>query len=466
MGTFLCAVLFYGCYSSRGEQDTSSFSLLVLLTGLSFAVNELMWFVRGVPQWHGILFAFCLVSKCLNLAMIYCFYLYVRGSLQFKGKLARAAEWAVPGLLILSVLLVLANVLGPVTFSVDDGGNYGWTGLVWLENVYLIITSAVTAVLIFRSDSPYSQKWAAMSFILIPVLEFIMTGGAFAYSIQYGAVLLALVLMYCLIFNDRSRKLASTQTELTMATQIQESMIPSIFPAFPERQEIDLYASMDPAREVGGDFYDFFLIDDDHLGLIIADVSGKGIPAALYMMISKTILQNFAKMGNSPAEVLEKANESLCAESRTEMFVTTWVGILELSTGKMTCANAGHEYPFIRSTDGSFHMLKDKHGLVVGALPKTKYTDYEVQLEPGNAVFVYTDGIPEANNADEEFYGVKRLETALNQVSDGNPQNILEHIQADVETFVNGAKQFDDLTMLCVEYKQRLIPVSESPNEN
>ena len=236
MGTFLCAVLFYGCYSSRGEQYTSSFSLLVLLTGLSFAVNELMWFVRGVPQWHGILFAFCLVSKCLNLAMIYCFYLYVRGSLQFKGKLARAAEWAVPGLLILSVLLVLANVLGPVTFSVDDGGNYGWTGLVWLENVYLIITSAVTAVLIFRSDSPYSQKWAAMSFILIPILEFIVTGGAFAYSIQYGAVLLALVLMYCLIFNDRSRKLASTQTELTMATQIQESMLPSIFPAFPERQ--------------------------------------------------------------------------------------------------------------------------------------------------------------------------------------------------------------------------------------
>ena len=407
MGTFLCAVLFYGCYSSRGEQDTSSFSLLVLLTGLSFAVNELMWFVRGVPQWHGILFAFCLVSKCLNLAMIYCFYLYVRGSLQFKGKLARAAEWAVPGLLILSVLLVLANVLGPVTFSVDDGGNYGWTGLVWLENLYLIITSAVTAVLIFRSDSPYSH---------------------------------------------RSRKLASTQTEQTMATQIQESMLPSIFPAFPERQEIDLYASMDPAREVGGDFYDFFLIDDDHLGLIIADVSGKGIPAALYMMISKTILQNFAKMGNSPAEVLEKANESLCAESRTEMFVTTWVGILELSTGKMTCANAGHEYPVV-CRNGQFDLMKDKHGFVLGGMEGMKYRDYEIRLEKGDKIFVYTDGVPEATNAEQVLFGADRMVETLNRNAEASPVEILRSMRRAVDAFVGSAEQFDDLTMLCLEYR-------------
>ena len=452
MGTFLCAVLFYGCYSSRGEQYTSSFSLLVLMTGLSFAVNELMWFVVGEPQWHRILFVFCLVSKCLNLAMIYCFYLYVRGSLQFKGKLARAAEWAVPGLLILSVLLVLANVLGPVTFSVDDGGNYGWTGLVWLENLYLIITSAVTAVLIFRSDSPYSQKWAAMSFILIPILEFVVTGGAFAYSIQYGAVLLALVLMYCLIFNDRSRKLASTQTELTMATQIQESMIPSIFPAFPERQEIDLYASMDPAREVGGDFYDFFLIDDDHLGMIIADVSGKGIPAALYMMISKTILQNFAKMGNSPAEVLEKANESLCAESRTEMFVTTWVGILELSTGKMTCANAGHEYPVV-CRNGQFDLMKDKHGFVLGGMEGMKYRDYEIRLEKGDKIFVYTDGVPEATNAEQVLFGTDRMVETLNRNAEASPVEILRSMRRAVDAFVGSAEQFDDLTMLCLEYR-------------
>ena len=257
-----------------------------------------------------------------------------------------------------------------------------------------------------------------------------------------------------------------SRTELHTAKKIQRSMLPEEFPAFPDRTEFDLFASMKPAREVGGDFYDFFMPDDSHLAVVIADVSDKGIPAALFMMASKILINYRTRHGGTPAEILTDVNVQLCRENNSKMFVTVWMGILDLATGVMTCANAGHEYPFIRSTDGSFHMLKDKHGLVVGALPKTKYTDYEVQLEPGNAVFVYTDGIPEANNADEEFYGVKRLETALNQVSDEDPQSILEHIQADVETFVNGAKQFDDLTMLCVEYKQRLIPLSESPNEN
>ena len=257
-----------------------------------------------------------------------------------------------------------------------------------------------------------------------------------------------------------------SRTELHTAKKIQRSMLPEEFPAFPDRTEFDLFASMKPAREVGGDFYDFFMPDDSHLAVVIADVSDKGIPAALFMMASKILINYRTRHGGTPAEILRDVNAQLCRENNSKMFVTVWMGILDLTTGVMTCANAGHEYPFIRSTDGSFHMLRDKHGLVVGAMQKTKYTDYEMKLEPGDAVFVYTDGIPEANNADEEFYGVKRLETALNRVSNGNPRHILEHIQADVETFVNGAKQFDDLTMLCVEYKQRLIPPSESPNEN
>ena len=247
-----------------------------------------------------------------------------------------------------------------------------------------------------------------------------------------------------------------SRTELRTAKEIQRSMLPEDFPAFPDRTEFDLYASMTPAREVGGDFYDFFMPDDSHLAVVIADVSDKGIPAALFMMASKILINYRTRHGGTPAEILTDVNTQLSRENNSKMFVTVWMGILDLTTGVMTCTNAGHEYPFIRSTDGSFHMLKDKHGLVVGAMPKTKYTDYEVKLEPGDAVFVYTDGIPEANNAEEEFYGVKRLETALNQVSDENPRCILEHIQADVETFVNGAKQFDDLTMLCLEYKHLL----------
>ena len=157
-------------------------------------------------------------------------------------------------------------------------------------------------------------------------------------------------------------------TELSLATHIQAAMLPHIFPPFPDRTEFDIYATMDPAKEVGGDFYDFFLIDDDHLCLVMADVSGKGVPAALFMMASKIILQSCAMLGQSPAEILTKTNEAICSNNQEEMFVTVWLGILELSTGKLTAANAGHEYPVLKLPDGSFELLKDKHGFVIGGM--------------------------------------------------------------------------------------------------
>ena len=242
-------------------------------------------------------------------------------------------------------------------------------------------------------------------------------------------------------------------TELRTASRIQESMLPSIFPAFPDRDEFDLYASMTPAKEVGGDFYDFFLIDDSHLAVLIADVSDKGVPAALFMMSSKILINYRAQMGGSPSEILGAVNAEICKSNKSRMFVTVWLGILDLKTGVLTCTNAGHEYPVVRGTDGVFRIFKDRHGLVVGALAKTKYRDYEINMAPGDAVFVYTDGVPEANNAEGAFYGMERMEAALNKNAEKDPKHILEGVKADVEAFTGEATQFDDLTMLCLEYK-------------
>ena len=241
-------------------------------------------------------------------------------------------------------------------------------------------------------------------------------------------------------------------TELRTASQIQSSMLPSVFPAFPDRGDFDLYASMTPAKEVGGDFYDFLLIDEDHLAVLIADVSDKGVPAALFMMSTKILLNYRAQQGGSPSEILYSVNDQIC-KNNSEMFVTVWLGILDLNTGVMTCANAGHEYPFIRGKDGAFRKLKDKHGIVLGAMESARYKDYEIQMMPGDAVFVYTDGIPEANNADGEFYGLERMESALNSIADRDPEGVLQGIREDVNSFTGEARQFDDLTMLCVEYK-------------
>ena len=242
-------------------------------------------------------------------------------------------------------------------------------------------------------------------------------------------------------------------TELTVATRIQAAMLPHIFPAFPDRSEFDIYATMDPAKEVGGDFYDYFLIDDDHLGIVIADVSGKGVPAALFMMAVKIIIANYAKMGQSPAQVLNTANQAICENNQEEMFVSVWLGILEISTGKLTAANAGHEYPAVRNGDGPFEMKKERHSLVVGAMEETVYREYEMTLTPGSKLFLYTDGVPEASNAKTELFGEERMVSALNKDPGADPVQVLANVNAAVQEFVQGAEQFDDLTMLCLEYK-------------
>ena len=241
-------------------------------------------------------------------------------------------------------------------------------------------------------------------------------------------------------------------TELTLGRTIQTSMLPHEFPPFPDRKEFDIFATMEPAREVGGDFYDFFMIDDDHLGLVIADVSGKGIPAALFMMASRIIVQSCAMHGESAGAILETTNNTLCANNQAEMFLTAWVGILEISTGRLTAANAGHEYPSVRKAGDFFELHKDEHGFVIGAMEDLKYKEYELQLEPGASIFVYTDGVPEASDPDRALFGTDRMLIALNRDPDAAPEQVLRNVHDDVDRFVRDAEQFDDLTMMCIKY--------------
>ncbi|MCR5582119.1 MAG: PP2C family protein-serine/threonine phosphatase [Eggerthellaceae bacterium] len=243
------------------------------------------------------------------------------------------------------------------------------------------------------------------------------------------------------------------EAELLMAARIQESALPRVFPAFPDRPEFEIYASMSPAREVGGDFYDFFLVDDDHLCMVIADVSDKGIPAALFMMTSKTTIANHVRMGKSPAEALDAANKAICESNDTGMFVTVWVAILEISTGQLTASNAAHEYPVVQRPNGAFSLYRDRHAVMVGVLEEAQYSDYKMVLRPGSKLFVYTDGVPEATNADEDMFGLDRMVDALNEHKDATPEQVLTNMRRSVDAFVKDAPQFDDLTMLCLEYR-------------
>ena len=240
--------------------------------------------------------------------------------------------------------------------------------------------------------------------------------------------------------------------ELSVATTIQASMLPCIFPPFPGRHEFDIYATMTPAKEVGGDFYDFFLIDDDHLAMTIADVSGKGVPAALFMVITKVLLKNSAQSGKTPHEVLEEVNTQLCANNAVDMFVTVWLGILEISTGKLTCANAGHEYPVLCRAGSGYELVRDKHGFVVAGMEGSRYRDYTLELHKGDSLFVYTDGVPESTNAANELFGTDRMVAALNRHVDDSVDRLLPEMKSELDGFVAGAPQFDDITMLVMRY--------------
>ncbi len=252
-------------------------------------------------------------------------------------------------------------------------------------------------------------------------------------------------------------KLKKVRTELNLAKGIQADMLPSIFPAFPNRDEFDLFASMTPAKEVGGDFYDFFFIDDDHLGLVIADVSGKGVPAALFMVIAKTLIKDRANMylegdDYSPAEILNHVNVQLCENNKNELFVTVWLGILEISTGKCITANAGHEYPAICRKNERYELIKDKHSPAVATIEGIKFGDQEFQLNPGDSLFVYTDGVTEATNSNGELFGEQRLVESLNKDANASVSDVLRIVKEDVDKFVGSASQFDDLTMLSFRY--------------
>ena len=289
--------------------------------------------------------------------------------------------------------------------------------------------------------------WEAVLFFLVP-RAIILVGLSFV-SITVADRTRGLLEKQAADASSRQR----IETELNVATQIQADMLPSIFPAFPERTEFDVYAGMVPAREVGGDFYDYFLVDNDHLALVIADVSGKGVPAALFMVIAKTLLKNAAQTGLSPKVVLEKVNNQLCENNQAEMFVTVWLGIYEISTGRLTAANAGHEYPALCRKGGRFSLLKDRHGFVLAGMEEARYREYELTLAPGDILFLYTDGVAEATDSANELYGTDRMLEALNSVPGAAPQRLLETVKDSVDRFVGDSPQFDDITMLAFQRK-------------
>ena len=242
--------------------------------------------------------------------------------------------------------------------------------------------------------------------------------------------------------------------ELNVATKIQAEMLPRVFPPYENHKEVELFASMQPAKEVGGDFYDFYMLDDDHFAVVVGDVSGKGVPAALFMVITKTLLKDTAAHEQNPAKIFEHVNTILCESNESGLFVTCWLGILNLKTGKLDFANAGHTPPLIQQ-EGEIKYLTTKPNLMLAGMEGISYTKHSITLQKSDRLFIYTDGITEATNSNEELYGDERLLNLMKKIHRSSSKEILEQVRRDIDSFVQGAPQFDDITMLEMAYNGR-----------
>lgn len=384
--------------------------------------------------------------------------------IQYTAEPNARPKTAMKVIMVILAVHVVALVVSQFTdlfYYFDENNSYHRAKLYLLSNLAPLLMMLQGMYLLIRFRNMFVKRIARAYWIylLAPVAAMVVQAAFSEVQFVIFATVGAAVNMFAVLIADLTDKYEKQQmeasridTELSMATRIQADMLPNIFPAFPEKKEFDIFASMAPAKEVGGDFYDFFLIDDDHLGMVMADVSGKGVPAALFMMASKILIQNYAIMNKDPRAALEAANDQICQSNREEMFVTVWLGILDLTTGLLTASNAGHEYPIFRKPGGKFELYKDPHGLVVGGFFGLKYKAYEVQMEKGTVLFLYTDGVAEATDSKDELFGTDRLLDALNSTPSDNPKDVLETVDNAVHAFVQKAPQFDDLTMLCLRY--------------
>ena len=367
--------------------------------------------------------------------------------------------------LVFPVALSVRYYSRPLTAFVS-----GLTILTYLAASYYGITHQITRVDLNMLELPagtvlkfteYTDLRNAIDFSIIDYNRL------FLHFLQHiflpKLILFTMIAIICTMIAERGRMAIYAQkvetekterlaTELGLASDIQTNVLPNIFPVFPERKEFSLHASMTPAKEVGGDFYDFFFVDDDHIALVMADVSGKGIPAALFMMVARTLIKNRALLGGSPSEILHDVNDQLCEGNVAELFVTVWLCIIEISTGKGVAANAGHEHPVTRTDNDEYKLVVYKHSPAVAVMEGMQFKQHDFQLRPGDSLFVYTDGVPEATNASKQMFGTDRMLDALNKDPDAMPKQVLENVMEGINEFVQGAEQFDDITMLSLKY--------------
>ncbi|MCR4586537.1 MAG: serine/threonine-protein phosphatase [Lachnospiraceae bacterium] len=457
IGMIMGCVLFVTCLIDVAKTGANyriyMYLLNVVFTGLM--TDAMAWMADGISSLRicNILIN-TIYYMCTSMAACL-FYLFITTQMKLGEKRLLNMRRFLDLGLIITIAVILINIPFGFLFTVSEDGVYKRELLSPLSNIYGYVTMIAALVLISK-EKKQLERYKIITFLLyalLPIVVSIFSTVVYGLSIGYPVTMCIMLLMYCIINVSQGRAQAANARDMEVASAIQLGVLPRIFPPFPERKEFDIYAYMDPAKEVGGDFYDFFLIDEDHLGLVIADVSGKGVPAALFMMITKALVKTRCLGGDSPAEALYKINNQLLAStSDLGMFVTVWLAVIEISSGRGVSVNAGHEHPAILRHGGSFELVEYPHSPAVCVLEDMEFAEREFEMKSGDVLFVYTDGVPEAMNHRREQFETDRMLKALNDAGDDDTKEIVESVKTALADYVADAEQFDDITMLCFKY--------------
>ena len=452
-------VLFICCLIDVQKTGSSQrYFLYMLNVGIvSLFTDAMAWILEGVEQlWKLNYIDNFILFLCGPLAA-FCFWKYIGNALVFSKPFEHILDKVVSYGLAVPVIMRIINLFNGMYFTVLQFGIYKRGPLYALSNVYaLLVLIAVTGVVIVeRKQLDRYQVFAVAMYLFAPLAAILLTTITYGLSVSSSIIMLVLIFMYCILNVSQGREKAVADRDLAMASHIQETILPRIFPYLPERDEFDIYATMTPAKEVGGDFYDFFMIDDDHLAIVIADVSGKGMPAALFMMVARTLIKNQAQSASSdinPGHIFTEVNNQLCEGNEMGLFVTAWLGIITLSTGHMVYSSAGHEYPAFSKNGKEFVIRAERNMPPLATMEELKFKTGELDFEHGDTLFIYTDGVAEATDANDELFGTDRMLDALNINPSAELEEIDDAVRAGIDEFVGEAPQFDDITILSFRY--------------
>ncbi len=437
------------------------FLRLEFMVFIGLVMDAADWILEGHPELRT---TSIILETCLYFANPLSAYAFMSYVLEYLGVRELRSSKNLMNLftvgLSISIVMRLVNLIYPVYFYIDAAGVYHRAFLYQLSNVctYLGGTITLLTIIYYRKRIKRYQLLILVAFILAPIIALCVNILYYGLTPAFSVMMAVLTSFYLILNVERSREQSIVESELTIATKIQKAMLPDLFPENSDTQEYDLYASMDPAREVGGDFYDFFMLDDNRLAFLVADVSDKGMGAALFMAVSKAMIKMRSQAGGSPAEVLRDVDARLGKDNDLGMFVTVWLGYLDLTTGHVVACNAGHDYPalFLRGkeegSETGYVVKETVHGPAVAFLPGMKFPEIEFTMKPGDRIFLYTDGVNEAQGADGEEFGFERMLNVLNAHIHDSSESLCRSMKEEVDTFVGDDPQFDDMTMMALTF--------------